>query len=266
MIHALSLQENTQTISRALNVILTAMHHQAVIRQHVTTTELDQFLAQGWRRFGTYFFRYSNLPRPKTLHIQPLRMCLADFAPNRSQRRTWQGNQDLTTRVQTAFITPEYQRLFALHKTRFTENIPDCLEDFLGHHPEHQPCQTRVIRIEHNHRLLAAHFIDIGQHSLSSVYSVYDPAWSERGLGIFSILKAIEYAKSLGKTWYYLGYATREPSHYDYKKQFAALEYFDWQIWKPLKQAKPTSLLDVPKTVPRFEEDIYSSPAPEINL
>ncbi|MEY4531400.1 MAG: hypothetical protein RLZZ156_2121 [Deinococcota bacterium] len=212
------------------------MHHQAVHRQQVTPAELDQFLALGWRHFGTYFFRYSRLPNPtQTLHIQPLRMRLANFTPNRSQRRTWQHNQDLTTRVQKAFITPEYQHLFDLHKTRFTQNIPDQLEDYLGFHPEYCPCDTRVIRIEHQQQLLAAHFIDLGQHSLSSVYSVYDPAWSERGLGIFTILKAIEFAKSLGKTWYYPGYATREPSHYDYKKQFAALEYFDWQMWKSLK-------------------------------
>ena len=217
------------------------MPNQAIRQWHVTPTELDQFLAQGWRHFGTYFFRYSSLPNPKqTLHIQPLRMRLAEFMSNRSQRRTWQRNQDLTTRVQTAFITPEYQHLFALHKTRFSHNIPDQLEDFLGHHPEYNPCDTRVIRIEHNHQLLAAHFIDIAQHSLSSVYSVYDPAWSERGLGIFTILKAIEYAKILGKTWYYPGYATREPSHYDYKKHFAALEFFDWQEWK-LLEATTTS-------------------------
>jgi leucyl-tRNA---protein transferase len=246
------------------------MPSQAVLRPHVTPHELDQFLAQGWRHFGTYFFRYSSLP--DGLQIQPLRMCLADFTPNRSQRRSWQRNQDLITRVERALITPEYRRLFALHKTRFLHNIPDALEDFLGHHPERQPCDTRVIRVEHQQQLLAAHFIDLAEHSLSSVYSIYNPAWSERGLGIFTILKAIEYAKSLGKTWYYPGYATREPSHYDYKKSFAALEFFDWREWKPLEakaKASTTSLWDVLKTAPRFAEIIIepdSSPAPEIDL
>jgi leucyl-tRNA---protein transferase len=213
------------------------MHNQAVLRSQVTPTELDQFLQEGWRHFGTYFFRYSSLPSPtQTLHIQPLRMRLTNFTPNRSQRRNWQNNQDLTTRVAKARITLEYQRLFALHKTRFTENIPDSLEDFLGQYPEHQPCDTRVIRIEHQQQLLAAHFIDIGLDSVSSVYSVYDPAWAARGLGIYTILQAIDYATSLGKTWYYPGYATREPSHYDYKKQFSALEFFDWQKWQALEE------------------------------
>ncbi len=212
------------------------MPDQAVMCLQVSPTELDQFLAQGWRHFGTYFFRYSSIvTATQELHIQPLRMRVRDFVPNRSQRRIWQRNDDVTTKIETARVTLEYKALFDLHKTRFTENIPNQLEDFLGQYPERQPCNTRVIRVELNGELIAAHFVDIAENSLSSVYSVYNPKYLERGIGIFTILKAIEYARVLGKHWYYPGYATREPSHYDYKKNFTALEYFDWQKWQPLE-------------------------------
>ena len=47
------------------------------------------------------------------------------------------------------------------------------------------------------------------------------------------ILLSIQEALKLGKTLYYPGYALVEPSHYDYKKTFSALEAFDWQgKWK----------------------------------
>ncbi len=211
------------------------MLNQAFEIQTVSASELDQILAQGWRHFGTYFFRYSNLPSAtQVLHVQPLRMRLAQFVRNRSQQRIWQHNQDLITTVETARVLPEYKALFDLHKVRFFENIPDQLEDYLGDYPERFPCQTRVIRVMLNNELIAAHFVDIGEHSLSSVYSVYNPKYHKRNLGIFTILQAIRYAQDLGKRWYYLGFATREPSHYDYKKQFAALEFFDWHTWQPL--------------------------------
>jgi leucyl-tRNA---protein transferase len=212
------------------------MLNQAFECQLVSASELDQILAQGWRHFGTYFFRYSSLRwATQVLHVQPLRMRLENFIPNRSQKRIWQRNQDLITTVETARVLPEYKALFDLHKVRFFENIPDQLEDYLGDRPERFPCDTRVIRVLLDNELVAAHFIDIGEHSLSSVYSVYNPKYGGRSLGIFTILKAIKYAQDLGKRWYYLGFATREPSHYDYKKQFAALEFFNWQTWQPLE-------------------------------
>ncbi len=40
-----------------------------------------------------------------------------------------------------------------------------------------------------------------------------------------------------GYKYYYSGYATVEPSCYDYKKQFDALEYYDWEgRWVPIAE------------------------------
>jgi leucyl-tRNA---protein transferase len=156
-------------------------------------------------------------------------MRLEQFEMNRSQRRNWQSNQDLRVTIGTASIDSSKRSLFERHATRFFENVPETLEDFIGRHPERGPCDTREILVWDGETLLAAHFLDIGETSTSSAYSVYDPAFLTRGLGMFTILQAITYSKMLGKHFYYPGYATRETSHYDYKKGFAALEYFDWR-------------------------------------
>ncbi len=195
----------------------------------VTETQLDALLAGGWRHFGTYFFRYSEMTSSSGLrHTQPLRMRLENFGMNRSQRRNWKNNQHLRVTIGPAKIDASKKHLFDLHATRFSENVPETLEDFIGPHPERGPCDTREILVWDADTLLAAHYLDIGQISTSSAYSVYDPAYLDRGLGTLTILLAIKYSKRLGKRFYYPGYATREPSHYDYKKSFAALEYFDW--------------------------------------
>jgi arginyl-tRNA--protein-N-Asp/Glu arginylyltransferase len=78
-------------------------------------------------------------------------------------------------------------------------------------------------------RMVAASFLDLGMAAVSSVYGIFDPSESHRSLGIFTMLKELEYAAELGCRMYYHGYACQEPSPYDYKKRFAGLEFYDWE-------------------------------------
>ena len=68
---------------------------------------------------------------------------------------------------------------------------------------------------------------------------MFDPARAERGLGIFTLLKEIEFAIETGREFYYLGYAYDGPSFYDYKKRFRAAEAFDWRgNWIPFERER----------------------------
>ena len=60
---------------------------------------------------------------------------------------------------------------------------------------------------------------------------MFHPEESSRRLGIFTMLLELDWAQQNGMTFYYPGYAYREPSHYDYKKEFRGLEYYDWNKW-----------------------------------
>jgi arginine-tRNA-protein transferase len=63
---------------------------------------------------------------------------------------------------------------------------------------------------------------------------MFDPDFSKRGLGHFTILEEIAYARSEGLKYYYIGYVYDVPSFYDYKKRLPALEAFDWNgNWVP---------------------------------
>jgi len=76
--------------------------------------------------------------------------------------------------------------------------------------------------------LLAASFFDFGRTSVSSIYGIFDPDERTRSLGIFTMLKEIEFARETGRPLYYHGYAYEGESYYDYKKRFGAIEVFDW--------------------------------------
>ena len=62
---------------------------------------------------------------------------------------------------------------------------------------------------------------------------MFDPELAGRRLGIFTILKEIEFARETGRQFYYLGYCYEGNSFYDYKKQFRGTESYDWKAgWK----------------------------------
>ena len=86
--------------------------------------------------------------------------------------------------------------------------------------------------------MIAVSYLDLGREAASSVYAIFEPEVARRSPGIFTLLQEIEFARSTGRRFLYLGYATHEPSHYDYKKRFLGLERFDWLgNWIPLTPA-----------------------------
>ena len=124
--------------------------------------------------------------------------------------------------------------MFERHRQRFDYNVPDSLYTFLSHQPARMPCRNQELCVYDSARLLAASFLDLGTTATSAVYAMFEPDEHKRSLGIFTMLKAIEHSQALGCAHYYPGYAYREPSHYDYKKNFAALEYLEWGVgWLP---------------------------------
>ncbi len=206
---------------------------ESFINWSVAPAELDVLWAEGWRHFGPQFFRYSTHELfGEVQHITPLRIALEACTPGKSQRRVLRRNADVEVRVQRAVIDDTRRALFAIHRERFTENIPDALEDFLGPAPHLGPCLTLELGGFLRGELVAASFLDIGETAVSSVYAIFHPEEERRSLGTATMLWEIELARRLGRRWHYPGYATVEPSAYDYKKRFRGVEAFDWREWR----------------------------------
>lgn len=210
--------------------------NQAFAAEQVPVLTMDRLWAAGWRHFGTEFFRYNvSFDQAEVRTITPLRLDLRRFVLSRSQRRVLRRNADLRLEIVPAELTAEVRAMFHRHKQRFRDNVPDDLETFLSPSPATVPCPCVELRAYAGTELVAASFLDIGRHATSAVYGVFEPAHGRRSLGTFTMLKEIEFSRQQGCRYYYLGYATREPGIYDYKKQFDALETFDWETgeWRP---------------------------------
>jgi leucyl-tRNA---protein transferase len=208
------------------------------IRNYLSATTMDTLWANGWRHFGSYFFRYSHIPKEgKVFHVQPLRVRLEHFTPNRSQRRNLKTNQAINLVVKPAYVDAEVEILFEKHKTRFRDNVPESLETFLSEQPDRKPCTCVSLCLYLAGELVGISYLDVGETACSSVYQCFEPSLSKRGLGILMMVLAAQYSQEQGKTFYYPGYAFKEPSFYDYKKTLRGLETFDWQSnWLPLSK------------------------------
>lgn len=201
----------------------------------VTGGQLDLLLENGWRHFGTHFFRYSlNIYNGEIRRVIPLRIRLAGMVLSRSQRRVLRRNGDLRVAIRPINVTPESEDLFHRHKQRFDHAVPASIYDFLSAEPSMEPCEAREITVHDGERLLAVSYFDVGDASVSGIYAMFDPTESARGLGIFTMLKEIEWAAANGRQFYYQGYAYEGTSFYDYKKRFPSTEAFDWRdSWAP---------------------------------
>ena len=196
----------------------------------ITRAQVDLLLADAWRHFGTYFFRYSlGIYDDEIRRVEPLRIRLRDFKLSKSQRRVLRKNDDLRIKVRPARITDESEDLFHRHKQRFESGTPTSIYDFLSEDPATVPCDASEIAIYMDGRLVAVSYFDEGEKATSGIYASFDPELSRRGLGTLTMLKEIEYSISTGREYYYPGFAYEGPSFYDYKKRFAALETFDWR-------------------------------------
>ena len=195
----------------------------------VSPASLDDHLANGWRHFGTHFFRYNLAVHDDEIRrVIPLRIRLTSFSPSKSQSRVLRKNADLRCEVRPIRITAAVEDLFECHKLRFNHNAPDSLFTFLSSDPAKTPCEGLELAVYDNDKLVATSFFDAGSSAVSGIYAVFDPDESHRSLGIFTMLKEIEFAVKGGWEFYYQGYCYSGESFYDYKKRFRGTEGFDW--------------------------------------
>src|SRR5262249_53435218 len=77
-------------------------------------------MRQGWRRFGHSLFR----PRcPACTACRSLRVPVAAFRPNRSQRRAWRDNADVRLSIGAPGVSGEKLALYDRYHTAQTERL-----------------------------------------------------------------------------------------------------------------------------------------------
>lgn len=192
------------------------------VRQ-LSPREYRDRLEAGWRRFGTMLFR----PRcPACSACQSLRVDVARFRPNRSQRRCRAVNAGTTRLViGPPAVTPEkldlYDRYHAFQADfkGWPDHSPKDADEYARSFVDN-PFPTLEWCFYLGDRLVGVGYVDDLPGCLSAIYFFYDPAERRRSLGTWNVLCQIEHAAGRRLPYVYLGYYVAGCRSMAYKARF----------------------------------------------
>lgn len=190
----------------------------------------DLAVQRGYRRAGGHVYH----PQCGACHAcVACRVPVADFRPDRSQRRCLARNADLEVQITTARYTDErftlYRRyLQARHPGGGMDDArPEDFARFL--YTAWSP--TRFIEFRAGGRLLAVAVTDFCAAGLSAVYTFFDPDQAARGLGTFAILSQLRLARESGLPHVYLGFWIDRHPKMHYKLRYRPFEVLREGAW-----------------------------------
>lgn len=190
----------------------------------------NQLITRGFRRSGEYVYKPGCTDCSACV---PVRIRCNDFEPRRTDRRNLAANADLSIDYQAARFTDAYFDLYCKYLNHrhpgggMDDPEPEDFERFLLN-----PWgDTLFLEVRHEADIVAVAVTDAAADGLSAVYTFFDPEYSARALGRFSILSQIELCRSMNITYLYLGYWVDGCQKMQYKTDFRPQEHYDGHQW-----------------------------------
>ncbi|MGR3757508.1 MAG: arginyltransferase [Tranquillimonas sp.] len=198
----------------------------------------DSLSKQGFRRSQNVLYRPTCAECSACLSA---RIRVADFKPNRTQRRILRRNADLRRNATSPWATEEQYTLFRdyLDRRHADGGMADMDIFEFAAMIEETPVRSRVVEYlrpdpDSGAALSAVCLTDVLDDGLSMVYSFYDPERERDSLGTYIILDHVEIAREAGLPYVYLGYWVPGSPKMGYKARFNALEIYSRGVWQPL--------------------------------
>jgi arginine-tRNA-protein transferase len=236
------------------------------------TEKLNNALSrQGFRRSQNVLYRPSCADCTACLSA---RIRVADFVPNRGQRRAQRRAADLVRTATSPWATDEQFQLFRRYlDSRHADGGMADMDIFeFAAMIEETPVKSRVVEYRSSkvpdgatRPLTAVSLTDVLDDGLSMVYSFFEPDRQEDSLGTFLILDHIEIARRAGLPFVYLGYWVPGSRKMDYKARFSALEIFKGGVWQPLGEPSAHNGETHPLSVDPIAEQVARIMLPKLS-
>ena len=174
--------------------------------------------SQGFRRSESYVYR----PYCENCQAcQSIRVPVHKFAPSRSQKRIQNKNRDFHS-VVSATVSEDYYPLYEryVNEKHLGGVMYPANSSQLDSFTNCDWMQQLFVELYDKEKLIAVAICDLSPDSVSAVYTFYDPDYLDYSLGTYMVLKQVELAKHLQKSWLYLGYYIKQCDKMNYKTRF----------------------------------------------
>lgn len=229
----------------------------------------DTLSKQGFRRSQNVLYRPSCAECSACLSA---RIRVADFEPNRTQRRLMKRNAGLRRNATSPWATEDQFALFRRYLDhRHADGGMADMDIFeFAAMIEETPIRSRVIEYtrpseagEKGRPLAAVCLTDVFDDGLSMVYSFYDPSLTAMSLGTYLILDHVEIAREAKLPYVYLGYWVPGSRKMGYKAGFSALEIYKGGHWQEIGSPGDHSAELHPLSVDPIAEQVARISLPE---
>jgi arginyl-tRNA--protein-N-Asp/Glu arginylyltransferase len=187
----------------------------------------------GFRRSGVFTYRpYCDACQ----ECQPARIPVADFEPNRIQRRSHKRHGTLIAAERTLVFREEHYQLYQRYQAARHQGggMDQDSRDQYAHFLLQSHVESRLVEFRENGVLRIVSIIDILPDGLSSVYTFYAPDLSGASLGTYAVLWQIQQCQRLALPYLYLGYWIRDSRKMAYKANFRPLQVYREGQWRLL--------------------------------
>jgi arginine-tRNA-protein transferase len=201
----------------------------------IDTVVYSELVRYGFRRSGHHVYR----PRCDTCRAcVAVRIPVAEFQLNRTQRRCLARNADLALRLRPLVFNEAHYRLYQLYQAArhagggMDHDDREQFRSFL--------LQSRVdsalAEFSLDGEVVMVALIDKLIDGFSAVYTFFDPDLEKRSLGAFAVLTQIRLAQEIGLPYVYLGFWIEDCKKMTYKRNYQPLEGLVDGHWQRLEQ------------------------------